>query len=482
MPTHPDSQYELICALFLRLLGIFYLIAFASLVVQVDGLAGSQGIQPFATKLAQLTADFPGYEKYLRLPTLFWLNASDGILVGAAEAGCVVALLIILNVTPRLALIGAYILYLSLYSACLVFLNFQWDGLLLEAGFLAIFLTPKSKVAVFLFRWLLFRLRFMSGLSKLVSQDPTWLGLTSLNYYFEVQPLPSPLAWYAHHLPEWLLRLGTAGTLIVELIVPFMMFLPRRWRFLAAWLTILWQVLIILTSNHNWFNFLTIALCLFLFDDQTLQRVIPQRISTALIQRPTPDPTLLHRLTINVLASVVAIASLMHFKELITVQPISSDYGRLLDYAEAYRVVNKYHVFGSMKTERIELQIEGSQDGKNWKPYRFKYRPDDPHKAPTWVIPFQPRLDWQMWFVPLSPVHLPWFDEFLQRLLDNSPSVTALLKTNPFPDQPPRYLRVLAYRYKFTTAEQRARTGDWWTVEPLGPFTPLPWMERTQAQ
>ncbi|MBU1191764.1 MAG: lipase maturation factor family protein [Gammaproteobacteria bacterium] len=479
---HPVSQYELICALFLRLLGIFYLIAFASLVTQVEGLAGSQGIQPFAAKLAQLTADYPGYEKYFRLPSLFWLNISDGILVGAAEAGCVVALLIILNVAPRLALIAAYILYLSLYGACLVFLNFQWDGLLLEAGFLAIFLNPKSKLAVFLFRWLLFRLRFMSGLSKLTSQDPTWIGLTSLNHYFEVQPLPSPLAWYAHHLPEWLLRIGTAGTLIVELLVPFMMFLPRRWRFLAAWLTILWQVLIILTSNHNWFNFLTIALCLFLFDDQAVQRVIPKRIRTALTEPPSPTPGLLHRLVIGVLASLVAVASLMHFKEMISMKPITNDYGMLLDYAETYRVINKYHVFGTMKTERIELQIEGSVDGKNWKPYHFKYRPGDPQQAPTWVIPFQPRLDWQMWFVPLSPVHLPWFDDFLRRLLDNSPSVTALLETNPFPNEAPRYLRVQTYRYTFTTAEQRAATGDWWTIEPLGPFIPLPWMERIPAQ
>jgi hypothetical protein len=270
--------------------------------------------------------------------------------------------------------------------------------------------------------------------------------------------------------------------LIVELIVPLMMFLPRRWRFLAAWLTIIWQVLIILTSNHNWFNFLTIALCLFLFDDQAVQRVIPRRITTALTQPPALNPGPIHRLAIGVLASFVAVASLMHFKEMISMQPITNDYGKLLDYAEAYRVINKYHVFGTMKTERIEVQIEGSVDGLDWKPYHFKYRPDDPHQAPTWVIPFQPRLDWQMWFVPLSPVHLPWFDDFLRRLLDNSASVTALLKTNPFPNAAPRYLRVQAYRYKFTTAEQRAATGDWWTIEPLGPFTPLPWMERIPAQ
>jgi lipase maturation factor 1 len=478
MNMDTGNNYRLVSALFLRLLGVIYLIAFFSIATQILGLAGSQGILPFAQKLASVNA--PGVSDYLRLPTLFWLNSSDAALSGAAWSGCAAAVLIILGRRQRAALVVAYVLYLSIYHACQPFMNFQWDGLLLESGFLAIFLTPRSRVLVLLFRWLLFRLRFMSGLSKLTSGDPTWSGLTALNYYFQVQPLPTPLAWYANQLPEWLLKTGTAGTLFVELVVPFMMFLPRRWRFAAAWLTILWQVLIILTSNHNWINFLTIALCLFLFDDQALEKKTPSWLKAKLATERIPSgsaPAAI-RVATGALAATILLASAGHFWELIKMQPVTGPMGKVLDYAEAYRVVSSYHVFPTMKTQRIELELVGSIDGKDWRRYEFKYKPGDLTRRPPVVIPFQPRLDWQMWFVTLGPVHLPWFYEFLQGLLRNSPPVTALLKNNPFPDQAPRYIRVYAYRYEFTDTEERARTGQWWKRQSLGSFSPLPWVER----
>jgi hypothetical protein len=474
-----DNPYRLVAALFLRLLGVFYLIAFASIGTQIEGLAGSQGILPFSEELAYLRIQ-PGLERYFLLPNLFWLDASDLTLTGASIAGCLVSLLIIVNRLQRLALVAAFILYLSLYHASQLFLNFQWDGLLLEAGFLAIFLTPRSRLVILLFRWLLFRLRFMSGFSKLSMQDPSWSGLTALNHYFEVQPLPTPLAWYAHHLPDWLLRSGTAATLFIELAVPFMMFLPRRWRFTAAWLTILWQVLIILTSNHNWFNCLTIALCLFLFDDKAIQRILPQRLQTVLNRQQPEQPvnTMISHITIAMLATGILLTSSLHFWELGTMQRRSGVAATVLDYAEAYRVVNKYHVFPTMKTERIELEVSGSHDGRVWKPYVFKYKPGDPHQRLGIVIPHQPRLDWQMWFVTQHPNYLPWFHRFLQALLENSPTVTALLQDNPFSDQPPRYIRVDAWRYRFSDPETREITGQWWRREFLGPFSPLPWIER----
>jgi hypothetical protein len=225
--------YRMVSALFLRLMGLFYLIAFISLGSQVQGLAGSQGIMPIADLLADFTAR-SGIERYFQVPTLFWLHAGDATLNLAIIAGCAAAVLILLQRWTRPALVAAFLLYLSFYHACQPFLHFQWDGLLLEAGFLAIFLTPHSRVIILLFRWLLFKLRFMSGLAKLTYSDPAWANLTALDTYFEVQPLPNPLSWYAHQLPEWLLRTGTAGTLVVELLVPFMMFLPRPWRFAAA--------------------------------------------------------------------------------------------------------------------------------------------------------------------------------------------------------------------------------------------------------
>ncbi len=481
MTVLPDSHYQLIAALFSRLLGVIYLIAFLSISTQIEGLAGSQGILPFADKLAWLNAE-GDLTRWFRVPTLFWLNASDAALTGVAIAGILVSLLIIADHLTRPALVAAFVFYLSLYQAGALFMNFQWDGLLLEAGFLALFLTPRSRVVILLFRWLLFRLRFSSGLSKLTMHDPSWANLTALDYYFEVQPLPTPLAWYAHQLPEWLLRTGTLGTLAVELLVPFMMFLPRRWRFTAAWITILWQVLIILTSNHNWFNFLTIILCLFLFDDRALRNTLPARFLDALQPATPVRPVkflLLRPTATAALATVVLLASGAHFRELVTQQPASGIAGGLLDYTEAWRVVNKYHVFPNMTTQRIELELSGSRDGVHWKTYRFKYRPGDPKKRPSVVLPFQPRLDWEMWFVTLSPKYLPWFQRFLQTLLDGSTAVTALLADNPFAGDPPRYIRVQAWRYRFSSPERREQTGQWWQREALGPFTPVPMLEKS---
>ena len=482
MAANADTGYQLVSALFLRLLGVIYLIAFASLGLQVEGLAGSQGILPFSEQLATF-ADRSGFERYFQLPTLFWLYAGDAALTGAAIGGCAAAVLIMFQRWSRPALVVAFVLYLSLYQACQPFLNFQWDGLLLEAGFLAIFLTPQSRVMVLLFRWLLFKLRFMSGLAKLASGDPAWSGLTALNTYFEVQPLPNPLAWYAHQLPEWLLKFGTAATLAVELLVPLMMFLPRRWRFAAAWLTILWQVLIILTSNHNWINLLTIALCLFLFDDRALARILTPGLQKTLGWRnlATVYTGPVSRLATGILAAGILLISGVHFWELRTMQRIPGLPGTVVNHVEAFRVVNKYHVFPTMTTERIELEVSGSQDGLQWETYRFKYKPGALEQRPKLAMPYQPRLDWQMWFVTLHPRHLPWFEEFLYALLDNSPGVTALLAHNPFPDTAPRYIRVLAYRYTFTDPEQRAQSGNWWQREALGPFTPLPWVEHSSA-
>jgi uncharacterized membrane protein YphA (DoxX/SURF4 family) len=472
-----DNGYRLVSALFLRLLGVIYLIAFASIGVQIKGLAGSTGILPINERLIDFAAN-SGYERYFKLPTLFWLNASDAALVGAAIAGCVAALCILMHWFSRPALIVAYVLYLSLFHATHPFMNFQWDSLLLETGFLAIFLTPQSRVVILLFRWLLFRLRFMSGISKLSVGDPAWANLTALDTYFEVQPLPNPVAWYMHQLPEWILHFGTFATLVIEILVPLMMFLPRRWRFAAAWITIFWQVLIILTSNHNWINLLTIVLCLFLFDDRALRRVLPAALQASLDWQAPASHTRVKQVSVAVLASVILVISTLNLYELATMHKFTGITGKTLQYALSYSVANKYHVFPTMTTERIELEVLGSQDGKEWHAYQFKYKPDALDERPQFIVPYQPRLDWQMWFVTLHPRFLSWFSHFLDALLQNSPAVTALMQYNPFPDAPPRFIRVDAYRYHFTTPEERAKTGNWWTRESLGPFTPLPWVER----
>ncbi len=283
------AGYQLVAFLFLRLLALIYLAAFASIGVQILGLAGSQGILPFAEQLGYVLEQH-GNSAYWLLPNLFWLHAGDGVLQGVAAAGCLFSLLLFFNLLTRLSLIALFVCYLSLFYAGQLFMNFQWDYLLLEAGFLAIFLPRGSRLVVWLLRWLLFRLRFLSGASKLLSGDPSWDSLTALNYYFETQPLPHWLAWYTQYLPEWLLQFGAGAVLFIEIIVPLMMFMNRPLRFFAAWVTIILQLLIILTSNHNFFNLLTILLCLFLFDDQALRSVLPKvLVRWILNQQPNRD-------------------------------------------------------------------------------------------------------------------------------------------------------------------------------------------------
>ena len=474
-------DYELVVWLFLRALGVIYLIAFASLMVQVKGLVGEQGIMPVGYLLDYVTS-VAGEHRYYRLPTIFWLAHGNLVLVAVALYGCIVSLQILFNRWLRPALIIAFILYLSLYNVCQPFLHFQWDGLLLEAGFLAIFLGFRSSIIIWLFRLLLFKLRFMSGLSKLTSGDPQWSGLTALNTYFEVQPLPNPVAWYFHHLPELVLRAGTAATLVIEILVPFMMFMPRPWRFAAAWITIFWQLLIMLTSNHNWINLLTIVLCLFLFDDRAVRRVVPISLKPAQMAVTTREgmAAKLRTAMLALMALAIVTISTAQLWILSTRKDVFEPLATVIAYMDVYRVVNMYHVFPTMTTERIELEVSGSIDGKAWRTYRFKHKPQDLDRRPGLVMPHQPRLDWQMWFVTLRRKHLPWFEEFLYALLDNSPHVKELLANDPFPGEAPRYIRVDAYKYTFTTPEQREQTGNWWNKEAQGPFLPLPGVMRSE--
>jgi len=478
------AEYRLVGWVFLRCLAAIDLAAFWSLAVQIEGLAGSQGIYPITEQLARM-ADRYGAWRFLAYPSVFWIDASDQALAAVAYAGC--AFSVVLLATgwmcrrlERPALILLYGLYLALYHAGQHFTNFQWDYLLLEAGFLAIFLPGGPRLTVWLFRWLLFRLRFLSGISKVLSGDPTWSGLTALHFYFETQPLPHVGAWYAHQLPDWLLRLGTAGTLVVEILVPLMIFLPRPWRLAAAWLTILWQVLILLTSNHNFFNLLTIALCLFLFDDRALARVLPRRIreraseSQILPERPRRAVTV----SAAIAAAIVVPASLMAAVAMVPRVEVPKWALTATDSTRRYRIANPYHVFPTIETARIELQIEGSLDGQDWRPYEFRYWPVDIAHRPPFVVPHQPRIDWMMWFVPVSPLFLDWFERFLHRLLEGSPPVVALLAKAPFGETPPNVIRVEGYVYRFTTPEERAKTGHWWQRDDLGPFAPLPSVRR----
>jgi len=460
--------YELVSWVFLRLFAAIYVAAFASLGVQVLGLFGHQGILPVGEYLAAAHQAY-GNPAYRILPSLFWLNSSDSALLIGTIAGVSLGLLVLADRWTRPALIALFALYLSYVSAGQDFMSFQWDSLLLEVGFLAIFLTGGSKIVIWLFRWLVFRYVFLAGIVKLLYGDATWHGLTALQYHFWTQPLPTPLTWYAARLPNWLLTAGTAATLIIELGCVFLIFLPRRPRAAAACCVLLLQLLIVLTGNYNFFNLLTMLLCLLLFDDAALRRVIPQRLQTR-ARRRAPLPTRAATVVAVLLAVIIVPVGLNRIWETFRHADLPV-LGALTRAVAPLSIVNPYGLFAMMTTTRPEIVIEGSSDGQLWREYVFRYKPGPLSRPLTWNIPHQPRLDWQMWFAALGSVRdSPWLVRLVQRLLEASPPVLALFDSNPFLEAPPKYVRAQLYDYRFADPGTRAQTGQWWVRRPQGLF------------
>lgn len=461
----PADDYALASRLFLKALALIYFVAFLSMAVQISGLVGPNGILPFQDLLDTFYQQY-GMSAWLKIPTLFWFSASNLALHTATILGCVFSVLLLLGRWQRLSLIALFILYLSIYHAGQTFLNFQWDTLLLECGFLAIFLVGgPTRLVIFLFHFLLFRLRFMSGISKIVSEDPSWSGFKALNYYFETQPLPHTGSWYFHQLPEWVLRTGTGFTFFTELLIPFFIFLPRPFRLTAAGVTIFMQLLIIASSNHNFINLLTIALCLFLLDDKFFGRFLPSK------SIPAIKTNALKSVLTSITAILILTSSLTLFYSMLTRTNVTPVLAKTSHIIRSYGLGHIYHVFPTMQVERHELEIEGSYDRVNWQAYKFRYKPGELSRRPPFNIPHQPRLDWMIWFVP--PKHhsqMHWFNLFMRRLAEGSPDVLALLRENPFEGKPPPHLRVLVYRYHFTDWKERKETGNWWKREYLGEF------------
>ncbi|MCG8378095.1 MAG: lipase maturation factor family protein, partial [Proteobacteria bacterium] len=400
------------------------------------------------------------------------IAASDLVLIGGCVAGALLSCVLMLGKYPRIVAIILYLLYLSLVHAGQTFMTFQWDLLLLEAGFLAIFLNASSNLIIWLYRWLVFRFMFLGGVVKIISGDPTWDNLSALSYHFETQPLPTTLAWYAHQFPDPILMAGVAFTLITELLVPFLVFAPRRFRMLAGVTFIFFQTMIILTGNYNFFNLLTISLCIFLFDDAAI-RHLSRKISLGIGTDgglPGTD-TRTARFFLYPVSALILFASLDQMWALMEGQ--RQNLSALTRTILPFRITQNYGPFAVMTTVRREITLEGSEDGVTWKTYQFKYKPGDVHRAPVWASPHQPRLDWQMWFAALSPPeHNPWFQNLVYRLLTNSEPVTGLLKRNPFEERPPMYVRARFYEYRFSTALQRKETGAWWNRRYLTDYYP----------
>jgi predicted DCC family thiol-disulfide oxidoreductase YuxK len=474
---------------FLRALGLVYLSAFLSLWVQIDGLVGENGVLPVKEFLPAAHQAL-GSKVFTLLPTLCWFNASDSFLHFLCGGGVIFSLLLIFGVAPVFCLIALFAFYLSVTIAGQTFLSFQWDILLLEAGFLSIFFAPLqlwprpgcdlrlSKAALFLLKLLLFKLMLMSGVVKLTSGDDCWWNLTALDYHYWSQPLPTIFAYWADQHPEWFKQFSVAFCLVVEIVIPFFMWAPRRPRLVACGLMIFLQVAIAVTGNYCFFNLLTIALCLLLIDDAAVaSRCRGARSDsdqrTAILQLRDGGYNLQNYAAIGVVILMLPINAWLVFSAF---KP-EAEWPRLLtqvyERVEAFRIVNGYGLFRVMTKDRREIVIEGSSDGIDWRAYEFKWKPGDVNRAPRWCAPHQPRLDWQMWFAALGgPQQNPWFVRLVLCLLQGKRDVANLLERDPFPVAPPRYIRASFFRYRFTTSEERRRSGAWWKRAKLGEYLP----------
>jgi predicted DCC family thiol-disulfide oxidoreductase YuxK len=473
--SHVESPtYFFTRRLFFGLLGITYLVAFVSLVVQIKGLVGSQGILP-ANEFLNHVGNRLGHERYWLLPTLFWFNSSDVFLQAICWCGAVLSLLVIAGIARVPVLLLLWFFYLSLFHIGRVFLGYQWDILLLETGFLAIFFAAdSSNIMLWLLRWLLFRLTFSSGLVKILSGDLAWRNFTALQYHYETQPLPTWIGYYAHQLPIIFQKISLAFMFGVELFVPFLIFFPRRIRMCGAALLIFLQLIIMATGNYGFFNLLTIALCLLLIDDA----------GWSLSPSPQPSPVQgegvrkvgegRRWVMVPVAIFIFTLSWIPTLERLGRVREWPTPLKQIYSWVDPFNLVNSYGLFAVMTKTRTEITIEGSRDGKDWMAYEFKWKPGDLREHPRFVEPHQPRLDWQMWFQALAPYrHYGWFENFLLRLLEGSPDVLKLMKSNPFPDAPPAFVRAMISEYHFTDLATKRATGQWWEKGMEREYSPV---------
>jgi len=499
--------------LFLRGLGLIYFSAFYPLLFQIKGLIGPDGILPAGKYLELLEKYRAGFEHFWIAPTLFWLSAGAGTLKMVCWLGLLASVAVVLNLWPRVSLLVCLICYLSFVAAAQDFSGYQSDGMLLEAGFISLFFAPPglrpglaeshrpSRASLFLLRWEWFRIYFESGLVKILSGDYSWRHLTAMDDYYQNGPLPSWIGWYVQHLPHWFHASATLLTLIVELVLVFMLFLPRWWKIACFVIVTPFQISIILTGNYTFLNYLVLLVRVRLLDDKLLASLTPARWRMKLLpaapasesasEQADDDhdasrhprgfgPRWLHPGKRVIAAWALALVFYVTLAGLFDTLQIG---GFLPDAPvralSPFRIANSYGLFAVMTHERYEIEFQGSNDGgKTWTAYPFRYKPQDIYKAPGLYAPYQPRLDWNLWFASLGPWRQNLFViQTEERLLRGSPDVLNLFAGNPFPGAPPQRVRTVLWQYWFTDLNTKRATGAWWRRKLLGPYSPG--LERT---
>lgn len=466
---------------FVRAISLIYLVAFLSIAAQACGLWGSQGILPIAESLA--AAERPlGWRLPFLAPSVFWISTADHAVIGFALAGATAALAALFGFAQGWTLLTCYFLYLSYVTVGQEFLSFQWDTLLLEAGFLTLFVVPwglefrlteavePNWIARWLFYVLLFKLMFLSGVAKLTSGDRAWRDMTALTYHYWTQPLPNPISPFAHALPRWFHKASTLITFVIELAVPFLIFWPRaRWLPAIAFTAL--SLLIFTTGNYTFFNLLAISLCFWLVPDEwwrTLWGSEGTFLSVATASNGSWGGS-----AIAVVGAILVPLNLYWCVQFWLPDTLQGMLNPIVRWVQPFHISSPYGLFANMTKNRPELTIEGSLDGRQWREYVFKFKPGPESRRPPVIEPFQPRLDWQMWFAALGRFQQsPWLYNLLGRLFQGSPPVLDFFAANPFPDEPPRYLRVRMYEYEFADPRTILTAGQWWRRRLVGEFSP----------
>jgi hypothetical protein len=457
----------------LRLLGIVYFVAFSTIVTQGLPLLGDHGLLPASHYLEALKDGGAGF---LDHPGLFWFGYSDGFFEVLAWLGLLVSLAVALGLANGLALLVLWVLYISFVQIGQTWYSFGWESQLLETGFLAIFLVPfldprpfpnraPPAAVIWLFRWLIFRIMLGAGLIK-VRHDPCWRNLTCLDYHFETQPIPGPLSRAFHNAPGWILKTGVVFNHITELIAPWFVFVARIPRWVAGALMLAFQMVLILSGNLSFLNWLTVVPVLACFDDEILRRVLPRRVVAAADRAAarSAEQSQRHRAA-WVLFALVAILSIAPVANLL------SEHQAMNKSFEPFSLVNTYGAFGSVGKERFEIVFQGTADAEpdesaDWREYEFPCKPGSLDRRPCWITPYHRRLDWLLWFAAMSrPERYPWTVHMVWKLLHNDPTMLDLVAGNPFEEEPPRFIRVVRYRYSFSE-------GGWWKRERLSVWLP----------